>query len=166
MMRSDDLEARASRVPRRGPPPAWRAQILNAAAEAAEESLRPAVPARRDAAGPGWAWGGRWTWAWSTLAAAWVAILALHVLTPRPVSGAAGSTVVHAPRGPGRLPEAVAGLSQRRLLVQMLGEEGAVPVAPGPRRERPMTSQPRGDRRDDGYGLGRPSTDSLPSSLA
>jgi hypothetical protein len=160
MMRSDDLEARASRAPRRGPPPAWRAQILNAAAEAA------AVPARRDAAGPGWAWGRRWTWAWSTLAAAWAAILALHVLTPRPVSGVAGRAMVHAPRGPGRLPEAVAGPSQRRLLVQLLGEEGAVPVAPGPRRERPMTSPPRGDRRDDGYGLGRPSTDSLPSFLA
>ncbi len=169
-MKFDDLENELRRVPRRQPPPEWRAQILSAEAPTSSPSDAHATVAaqRQNHHRPGstgaWIWQWNWNWAWSALAAGWLGILGLHHLTPhtsdpteewavrqtgQPANGIA--------RSANRAPlDDLAWWEQRRLLAQLLQENGALPSVPPPQRRGPIRLGPRSDRPGAAWGQYEP----------
>ena len=102
----DEFEQFLKKQPLREVPPAWRAEILPAAAQ--PEAVQPT-------------WWGAWLWpspaAWAGLACIWIVILALNVAS-RPL--AAERQLAERPQAPSH--DMVLALAQqRRELAQLLG---------------------------------------------
>jgi len=119
-MKSDNFESQLQRQTPKPLPPEWRAEILQAARQAAAQPSRPAT---------GWS---AWLWpcpqAWAGLAAVWVAILTLNL--------AAGWKPFH---GTAREPSDRAELNwlalqeQQRRLAQLLTPPMPHPIAAPPK---------------------------------
>lgn len=167
MMKFDDLEDALRQVPRREPPPEWRAQILHGTqASLIRSPQAPAQASRTPGHSPDagrsrwpWSWDWNWNWAWSGLAAGWLVIGGMHTLTPgtsRTVEWTRNSVAPEATaiaRTPSRESDNdAAWREQRRLLAQLLGENPALPAATEPKRRTPTRLGPRSDRSDDGLG--------------
>lgn len=166
MMKFDDFEDRLAQVPRRLPPAEWRQRVLSDAAAAAATAGRRG-PSDRGSAHepirPGWPWklNWNWNWAWSALAAAWVAILSLHSLTPGESSGSGQESLAvrlnarsldgDGTSGESSLDQAVL-REQRQLLQQLLNETAIRPVAAQAKPVRPVRLKPSGERPSPGWG--------------
>jgi hypothetical protein len=74
MMKSDDLETRLSRLPRRSLPAAWRDQILNSAPHQTPGGARGSLSTASHE-NPSFPF--LWRWAWGALAATWLVIFGL-----------------------------------------------------------------------------------------
>lgn len=122
----DEFEQFLKKQPLRGVPPAWRAEILPAAAQS--KAVQPT-------------WWGVWLWpspaAWAGLACIWIVILVLNVAT-RPL--AAERQLAEQPQAPSH-DMALALAQQRRELAQLLGSPVGSAVEmkrrhpPGPQSE-------------------------------
>ena len=129
-MKPDDFENRLEQQPLRQVPAEWRAEILGAA--------RP----RRSAPGPQPSWLASFFWphpkAWVALAAVWVLIFAMNILSrDKP------NTVAQVIAPPS--PQVVAVLQQqRRLLKELIGQTSALEAEP---QER-FLPRPRSERRN------------------
>jgi len=170
MMRSDDFEARLARVPRAGPPPEWRAEILASGTrkdgaaihghDVAGTSPRPTSWRPRFLAW-NWNWNWNWNWAWSGLALGWVAVFGVHFASDqilRPTQSSINQSFWAGAFAPVTRSDGTVWYEQRRLQAQLLAElagEPARPVEPSVRPNPGLRLGPRGELRRDGFGAYR-----------
>jgi len=136
----DPFEERVRRQPLRAVPPEWREEIL-AIAEAQQRAVPCCEPALSVSL---WQWLRELFWpapqAWASLAAVWLVILAVNLITRDPApTGFARHAAPATPLQWELLQE------QQRLFAELVGPS----ERPAGTKARPLAPQPRSQRRDE-----------------